>query len=66
MSEDDLRKGNNPFSINKHISKIIIAMDKLELSKNFANKIWNASKFVISNLDLKDKFDTSKVFINKQ
>jgi len=31
--------------------------EKLEMSKNFANKIWNASKFVISNLDLKDDFD---------
>ncbi len=38
-------------------SDIKYSMDKLELSKNFANKIWNASKFVISNLDLKDKFD---------
>ena len=28
---DVLSKGNNPFSINKHISKIVIAMDKLEL-----------------------------------
>ena len=31
--------------------------EKLELSKNFANKIWNASKFVISNLDLDANFD---------
>ena len=31
--------------------------EKLELSKNFANKIWNASKFVISNLDLDANFE---------
>ena len=28
---DVLSKGNNPFSINKHISKIIIALDRLEM-----------------------------------
>ncbi len=31
--------------------------EKLELSRNFLNKIWNASKFVISNLDMKEIFD---------
>lgn len=37
--------------------------EKLELSRNFLNKIWNASKFVISNMDMKeifDKVDTKK------
>ncbi|MDD4066830.1 MAG: valine--tRNA ligase [Clostridia bacterium] len=31
--------------------------EKLELSRNFLNKIWNASKFVISNMDMKEIFD---------
>ena len=31
--------------------------EKLELSRNFLNKIWNASKFVINNLDMKEIFD---------
>ena len=31
---DVLSKGNNPRSINKHISKIIIAMEKLEMKDN--------------------------------
>ncbi len=40
--------------------------EKLELSKNFANKLWNASKFVISNLDLKEdysRYDSNKLCI---
>lgn len=31
---DILSNGNNPFSINKHISKVILAIDKLELTDN--------------------------------
>ena len=30
---------------------IRFAEDKLEASRNFANKIWNASRFVLMNMD---------------
>ena len=30
---------------------LLLGNDKIEGSKNFANKIWNASKFVLSNID---------------
>ncbi len=39
------------------------SMDKLDMSKNFANKIWNASKFVISNIDIDsdNSYDENKL-----
>ena len=33
--------------------------EKLEAAANFANKLWNASKFVLSNLAKEEHFDAS-------
>ena len=38
--------------------------EKAESSRNFANKVWNASRFVISNLGEEAPMDISKVKLN--
>lgn len=41
---------------------VFLSRDRFELGRNFANKIWNASRFVLINLDenLKCEFDFKK------
>ncbi len=46
--EPPVEKGKNP---NPEINKIVGAPG-VEASRNFANKIWNASRFVMMNLDI--------------
>ena len=38
---------------------IRFSMDRVQASRNFANKIWNASRFVLMNLDI-DRFELPK------
>jgi len=40
---------------------LILGDEKIEGMRNFANKLWNASKFVISNLNGKINFDEIKL-----
>ena len=35
--------------------------DKVESARNFANKIWNASRFVLMNVDTREEIDLSKI-----
>ncbi|MBR6965936.1 MAG: valine--tRNA ligase [Clostridia bacterium] len=35
--------------------------DKVEAARNFANKVWNASRFVLMNVDERKEFDPAKL-----
>lgn len=48
-----LATGNSPGNDMRYID------DKVKASRNFANKLWNAARFIMMNLD--DEFDAAKV-----
>ncbi len=52
-----LSAGNTPGN------DIRFSTEKIESSRNFANKVWNASRFVLMNFD--DNMDFSKVDVSK-
>ena len=35
--------------------------DKVEAARNFANKVWNASRFVLMNIDAREEIDPAKL-----
>ena len=37
--------------------------EKVEAARNFANKVWNASRFVLMNLDSRETIDESKLLL---